>query len=55
LNECGMSYIWNTQTFINFIWIVNTVKLSLRDHFKQNILNKFKPCHSMVVVFFVHL
>ena len=29
LNECGMPYIWNTQTFINCIWIVKTVKFSL--------------------------
>ena len=30
LNECGMPYIWNTQTFINCNWIVNAVKLSLK-------------------------
>ena len=35
LNECGMSYIWNTHTFINSNWIVNAVKLSLKDQFKQ--------------------
>ena len=36
LNECGMPYIWNTQTFINSNWIVNAVKLSLKDPFKQS-------------------
>ena len=36
LNECGMPYIWNTQTFINSNWIVNAVKLSLTDQFKQS-------------------
>jgi len=36
LNECGIPYIWNTQTFINSNWIVHTVKLSLKDKFKQS-------------------
>jgi hypothetical protein len=27
LNECGMSNIWNTQTFLNSTWLINTVKL----------------------------
>ena len=36
LNECDMPYIWNTQTFINSNWIVNEVKLSLKDKFKQS-------------------
>jgi hypothetical protein len=33
LNECGMPYIRNTQTFINFNWIVNAVKLSLKSSY----------------------
>ena len=36
LNECGMPYIWYTHTFINSYWIVNAVKLSLKDKFKQS-------------------
>ena len=36
LNECGMLYIWNTQTFIHSNWIVNAVKLSLKYKFKQS-------------------
>ena len=35
LNECGMSNIWNTQTFLNSTWLINTVKLKLRDQFEQ--------------------
>jgi hypothetical protein len=27
LNECGMSNIWNTQTFLNSNCFINTVKL----------------------------
>ena len=36
LNKCDMPYTWNTQTFINSNWIVNEVKLSLKDKFKQS-------------------
>jgi hypothetical protein len=36
LNEYGMPYIWYTHTFINSYWIVNVVKLSLKDKFKQS-------------------
>ena len=35
LNECGMSNIWNTQTFLNSTWLINTVNLKLRDQFEQ--------------------
>ena len=35
LNECGISNIWNTQTFLNSTWLINTVKLKLRDQFEQ--------------------
>ena len=35
LNECGMTNIWNTQTFLNSTWLINTVKLKLRDQFEQ--------------------
>jgi hypothetical protein len=35
LNECGMSNIWNTQTFLNSTWLINTVKLKLIDQFEQ--------------------
>jgi hypothetical protein len=35
LNECSMSNIWNTQTFLNSTWLINTVKLKLRDQFEQ--------------------
>jgi hypothetical protein len=30
-----MSNIWNTQTFLNSTWLINTVKLKLRDQFEQ--------------------
>ena len=36
LNECVLPYIWNTQTFMNLYWIVNVVKLNLKDKFKQS-------------------
>ena len=36
LNKCDMPYTWNTQTFINSNWIVNEVKLSLKDKCKQS-------------------
>ena len=36
LNECGMPYIWNTHTFIQSNWIVNALKLSLKDQFQQS-------------------
>ena len=36
LDMCGLSYVWNTQTFINKDWIVKAVKLSLKDQFRQN-------------------
>jgi hypothetical protein len=30
-----MANIWNTQTFLNSTWLINTVKLKLRDQFEQ--------------------
>jgi hypothetical protein len=39
LNECGMSNICNTQTCINSTWLINTVKLKLRDQFEQKRFN----------------
>jgi hypothetical protein len=36
LNEYGMPYIWYTHTFINSYWIVNAVKLILKDKLKQS-------------------
>ena len=35
LNECGMSNIWDTQTFINSNWLCSSVKLKLKDQFVQ--------------------
>jgi hypothetical protein len=36
LNECGMPFIWIIHTFINSNWIVNAVKLSLKDQLEQS-------------------
>ncbi len=36
LNGCGMSFIWNSQTFPNTTWLYNNVKQILIDQFKQN-------------------
>ena len=35
-NECGMPYVWNTQTFINTAWLVSSIKLRLKDQFEQH-------------------
>jgi len=41
LNECGMPYIWNTQTFIHSNWIVNAINLSLKNQLQQS-------CHTSI-------
>jgi hypothetical protein len=33
LNECGLAYIWNTQTFQNTEWLKLNIKQTLRDQF----------------------
>ena len=35
LNECGLAYIWNTQTFQNTEWLKLNIKQTLRDQFIQ--------------------
>lgn len=35
LDSCGFSHIWETQTFPSQVWIVNAVKLRLRDQWIQ--------------------
>ena len=30
-----MRHVWNTQIFLNSTWLINTVKLKLRDQFEQ--------------------
>ena len=34
-NECGASYIWRNQYFVNHTWLMVTIKTSLQDQFKQ--------------------
>ena len=35
LNECGLAYIWNTQTFQNTEWLKLNIKQTLIDRFIQ--------------------
>jgi len=35
INECGLAYIWNTQTFINSDWFISLVKQTLKDQYNQ--------------------
>jgi hypothetical protein len=35
LNECGLAYIWNTQTFQNTEWLKLNIKQTQRDQFTQ--------------------
>ena len=35
INECGLAYIWNTQTFINNDWFISLVKRTLKDQYNQ--------------------
>ncbi len=35
MNNCGLSYIWETQNFINNGWLCNSVKQILTDQFNQ--------------------
>ena len=35
INECGLAYIWNTQTFQNTEWLKINIKQTLRDQFIQ--------------------
>ena len=30
INECGLAYIWNTQTVINSDWFISLVKQTLK-------------------------
>ena len=36
LDECGMSYVWQNQSFCNFSWLKNRVFHSLLDQFTQS-------------------
>ena len=35
LNECGLSYIWRTQTFTSELWLKNFIESILKDQFYQ--------------------
>ena len=35
INECGLAYIMNTQTFINSYWFISLVKQTLKDQYNQ--------------------
>jgi hypothetical protein len=35
INECGLAYIWNTQTFINSDVFISLVKQTLKDQYNQ--------------------
>ena len=35
LKECGLSYIWNTQTFQNTGWLKLNIKQTMKDQFIQ--------------------
>ena len=35
INECGLAYIWYTQTLINSDWFISLVKQTLKDQYKQ--------------------
>jgi hypothetical protein len=35
INECGLAYIMNTQTFINSYWFISLVKQALKDQYNQ--------------------
>ena len=39
LNECGLGYLWNRTDF-NLTWLKITLKMSLEDQFRQNILGE---------------
>ena len=35
LDECGFSYIWETQIFISEVWLKSNIKMRLHDQFQQ--------------------
>jgi hypothetical protein len=35
LDECGFSYIWETQIFISEVWLKFNIKMRLHDKFQQ--------------------
>jgi hypothetical protein len=35
LDECGFSYIWETQIFISEVWLKFNIKMRLHDQFQQ--------------------
>ena len=36
LDDCGFSNVWHTKNFISHKWLIESTKLRLTDHFKQN-------------------
>jgi hypothetical protein len=35
LDECGFSYIWETQIFISEVWLKSNIKMRLHDQIQQ--------------------
>ena len=35
-DNCGLSYVWDTQNFVSNTWLYNTVKQKLTDQFNQS-------------------
>ena len=44
LDECGFSYIWDTQIFICEIWLKFNTKVRLHDQFQQTWREKLQNC-----------
>lgn len=43
-DECGFSYIWNTQLFLNDVWLKYNIKVRLCDQFKQSWNETIQNC-----------
>ena len=43
-DECGLSYIWNSQNFINDKWLKEKIKQCLSDQFQQSWNNDLQTC-----------
>ena len=41
-DECGLSYVWINQNFLNDVWLKEIVKNSLQDQFKQTWLENIQ-------------
>ena len=47
-DECGLSYIWQSQNCANYIWVKAKIKQCLIDQFKQNWNEEIQTCSKTI-------